>query len=58
MTFSIQMCQFILALIVIERKEKQCQVSYVTERKKKDDSSWESNDIPSAIWTYILGQLD
>jgi hypothetical protein len=47
----------LLALRCIEREDKQCHRSYVTERRK-NHPSWDSNYTPSAIRADVLSQLD
>jgi len=49
--------EYLLALRCIDREEKQCHGSYVTERDQ-DDPSWDSNDTPSAIRADVPSQLD
>ncbi len=44
-----------LALRFIEREDKQCHGSYVTEREK-DDSFWDSNHTPSDIRADFLSR--
>jgi len=44
---------YLLVLRCIEREDKQCHGSYVTEREK-DDPFWESNHTPSAIRADLL----
>ncbi len=46
-----------LAIRCIEREDKECHESYVTEREK-DDRSWDSNHTPSAIWGDVLSHLN